>query len=152
MEIYRFSELVSQVGLITFQIFDNYIDAHIMRARLESEDILCFLFDENTIGLNPLFANMLGGIKLKIKPLDYEKAHAITVAINKGEFLEPKDVIKCPQCGSQDLISGFKRMKGFKGILSAVISFISFTYPLYYDTLYKCKVCGNEFKNTNHEE
>ena len=50
--------------LITVKVFDSGIEAHILKARLESENIPCFIFDENIVTLNPLFNFAVGGIKL----------------------------------------------------------------------------------------
>jgi len=51
--------------LVTFKTFNNPIEAHLCKTKLESEDILYFIFDENMVSLNPFYNYMLGGIKLK---------------------------------------------------------------------------------------
>ena len=56
------------------------------------------------------------------------------------------EVVQCPNCKSEDIYSGFKSMKGTKGILSAIVSFLFMVYPIYYKTVYKCKKCRTEFK------
>jgi hypothetical protein len=63
--------------LITLKTFHNPIDAHLFKTRLESEGILCFLFDENMVSLNPFYNYMMGGIKLKINKLDLERVEEI---------------------------------------------------------------------------
>lgn len=52
--------------LITLKTFDNSIEAHLMKSKLKSENIVCFLFDENIVGLNPVYNIAVGGIKLKV--------------------------------------------------------------------------------------
>ena len=127
--------------------FDNSIEAHIMKSKLESENIMCFLFDENIVGLNPLYNVTVGGIKLKINKSDIEKATQIIEETTKSTLKNDQgQVINCPNCKSEDIYSGFKSMKGTKGILSAIVSFIFMVFPIYYKTVYKCKACGNEFK------
>ena len=132
--------------LITLKTFDNSIEAHILKTKLESEDIACFLFDENIVGLNPLFNVTVGGIKLKINQSDLDKAAEIIKA-SDALIDDDGEVMECPNCQSTDIYSGFKSMKGAKGILSAIISFIFMVFPIYYKTVYKCKSCGNEFKD-----
>jgi hypothetical protein len=118
-----------------------------MRSKLESEDIMCFLFDENIVGLNPLYNVTVGGIKLKINKSDLGQATEIIEESLKSSITNDQgEVIKCPKCESEDIYSSFKSMKGTKGILSAIVSFLFMVYPIYYKTVYKCKKCRNEFK------
>lgn len=132
--------------LITLKTFDNFIDAHLLKAKLESEDIRCYLFDENMVGLNPLFNLMVGGIKVKINASDLDRATQIIKETEQAALTNDQgEVIHCPGCGSEELYSGFKSMKGTKGILSAITSFLLLVFPIYYQTVYKCKKCGNEF-------
>jgi hypothetical protein len=52
--------------LVVIATFTNTLDAHVLKGRLESEGIECFLKDENMIGMNPFTSNALGGIKLQV--------------------------------------------------------------------------------------
>lgn len=118
-----------------------------MKSKLESQNIMCFLFDENIVGLNPLYNIAVGGIKLKIKESDLDKAIAIIEEIEKCPLTNDQgELLKCPNCHSEDMYIGFKSMKGTKGILSAITAFLLMVFPIYYRTVYKCKHCGNEFK------
>lgn len=47
----------------TLKIFDSYVEAHLLKTKLESKMICCFLQDENSIATNPLHSYVLGGIK-----------------------------------------------------------------------------------------
>lgn len=110
-----------------------------MRSKLESENIICFLFDENDL--------TVGEIKLKINKSDIQKAAEIIDEIEKTPLTNDQgETIKCPKCKSEEIISGFKSMKGSTGILSAIFSFLFFLFPIYYNTVYKCKNCDHEFK------
>jgi hypothetical protein len=53
---------------VLLRSFDNYIDAHIVKGRLEAEDIRCWLKDENLSSLivDPILTNAIGGIKLMV--------------------------------------------------------------------------------------
>ena len=135
----------------TIKTFDNPMEAHIVKSRLENEGISCFLFDENMMSINPLFNVTVGGIKLKVNTSDADKAKDIIELINASPITDEKDEqLSCPNCSSNDLISGYKSMKGSTGILSAIISFLLLVFPLYYKTVYKCKVCDTEFKPGEH--
>lgn len=135
------------MNLITIKTFDNPIDAHLLRTRIESEGVNCFLFDENIVGLNPLYNVMVGGIKLKIKEDDVDRVKAILIEIENSPITDDKNIaITCPNCESKEIIPGFKSMKGTKGLFSAIISFLFMVFPIYYATVYRCKNCGAEFK------
>jgi hypothetical protein len=54
--------------------FDNYIPAHIALGRLESENIRCYLQDENTVTIDPFLAYAVGGIKLMVADVQAERA------------------------------------------------------------------------------
>ena len=49
------------------------MDAHLLMSRIESEDIECWLQDENTVTINPILTNVVGGIKLLVKKEDFER-------------------------------------------------------------------------------
>ena len=47
--------------------YDNYVPAHIAMGRLKEEGIECWLKDENTVTIDPILANAVGGIKLMVE-------------------------------------------------------------------------------------
>src|SRR5690606_16863295 len=69
-------------NLVTVCAYDNYITAHIVKARLEAEGIRVALKDENTIIMQWVWSNALGGIKLQVLERDKEKATAILKQID----------------------------------------------------------------------
>lgn len=134
------------MALITFKTFDNSIDAHILKIKLESEDIMCFLFDENIVSINPLYSNLVGGIKLKINEEDLERAKEIISELEQTPYTtEDEKVISCPKCQSTHIESGYKSMKSVGAVISAIASFLLVIFPIYRKTVYKCKDCGTEF-------
>ena len=134
--------------LITAKIFDNPIDAHLLKTKLESEGVNCFLFDEHTVSIDPLYSNAIGGIKLKISAADIEKTREILNEIEKTPYTNDNHVtVKCPNCGSHNLYAGFKSMKGLKGTFSIILSFLLMILPIYHKSVFKCKDCNTEFEN-----
>ena len=137
------------MSLITIKTFDNSIDTHLMKSKLESEGIVCYIFDENMVTYNPIYNIAFGGIKLKINEQDLNKASNIIKLINESKITdENNEIIKCPKCNSEELYIGYKSMKGVKGVLSIIVSLIFMIFPIYYKTLNKCKICGQEFRTT----
>jgi DNA-directed RNA polymerase subunit RPC12/RpoP len=133
--------------LVILKIFDTAIDAHILKGKLESEDIECYIYDENIVTLNPLFNFAVGGIKLKVNKDDFSKAKSILTEIDNKPYTDNQDeIIKCPNCSSTELYSDFKSMKDVKGIIAAIAAFLFTVFPIYYKSVYKCKKCNTEFK------
>lgn len=64
---------------ILLQVFTNYIDAHIIKGKLEASGIQCWLQDENISALivDPILTNAIAGIKLMVKEDDLIKAMEI---------------------------------------------------------------------------
>jgi hypothetical protein len=56
------------------------LEAHLMKTKLESEDLECFLQDENM----GLFTNAIGGVKLLVREEDAEQAAQILFAEDHG--------------------------------------------------------------------
>ncbi|MGY6649748.1 putative signal transducing protein [Wenyingzhuangia sp. IMCC45574] len=139
--------------LTTIKIFDNSPEMHVYKNRLEQEGIDCYPFDEEMVTIDPFLTNAIGGIKLKVNKADVLQAKSIIASIDNQPITDDKDeVLCCPSCGSADLISDFRSMKGTKGILSLIISIVFFVYPIYYKYVYKCKSCNHEFKRKRKKD
>lgn len=80
------------MDLLTLKVFDNATQAYVWKSKLESEGIICFIFDENMISINPHYTYLVGGIKLKIRGEDIIKAKKILV--EAGD----ETVRLCPSC------------------------------------------------------
>lgn len=133
--------------LITIKSFNNTIDAHILMARLEDEGIECTLFDENIVSINPLYSQLVGGIKLKVKEEDCNRAIQIVNEISSTPLTDDdNNVIMCPRCDSTDLYSDFKSTKGLRSFISALISLAITVFPFYVKNVYRCKECDCEFE------
>ncbi|HEV8286966.1 MAG TPA: DUF2007 domain-containing protein [Chitinophagaceae bacterium] len=59
---------------IQLQAYDDYIEANIIRCRLEQEEIVCWLKDENTVTITPFLSNSIGGIKLMVAEPQIQRA------------------------------------------------------------------------------
>ena len=56
--------------LVTLRSFDNYFTANITLTKLHADGIECYLKDENTVTIDPMLSNAIGGIKLVVKNED----------------------------------------------------------------------------------
>jgi DNA-directed RNA polymerase subunit RPC12/RpoP len=131
---------------VTLKTCDTAIEAHILRNRLESDDILCHILDEHIVTLNPLLNFAVGGIRLQVFEKDLTKARSILNEIDNKPFTDSQDqIIVCPNCTSSRLYSDFKSIKNPKGIIAIIVAFLFSVFPIYSKSVYKCKECDTEF-------
>lgn len=132
--------------LITFKTFDQSIDAHLLKSKLESEGIVCYLFDEHTVSVNPLYNITVGGIKLKINESDLEQAQSIYNTLAATPYTDDSGkVITCPNCTSSQIFTEYPTRKGKAGFLSTLAALVATIVPPYSKKVFKCKACGTEF-------
>ncbi len=65
---------------ITVATFQLPQDAYVLKSKLESEGVKCFLKDELTVQTDNFLSNAIGGVKLQIFAFDFEKAKHILEA------------------------------------------------------------------------
>ena len=131
---------------VTIKTFDDAISAHLLRVKLESEDIPCFIRDEHIVTMNPLFNFAVGGIKLQVFEIDEERARRVLEEIGRNPVVDDENqVVTCPNCSSSELYTDFKSMRGIKGKVSVLISLLLVVFPIYFKRVYKCKHCNIEF-------
>lgn len=63
--------------LVTIYTATYPLDIFVLRARLESENIECFVQDELTLQTNPFYSNAIGGVKLQVNQEDVEQAKEV---------------------------------------------------------------------------
>jgi len=121
---------------------ESIAQAYLLKGRLANEGIDSFLTNENFTNLFPLYNNMLGsGIQLMIDEKDEVEAKKIL-----KEYIEPNNVeMICPYCGSQNIVLGLGRNKGFK-ILNMLIAILAFLPLGHIKPKYYCKDCNKEIK------
>lgn len=64
------------------------VDCHILKGRLETEGIDCFIFDENIVWVHPFKAVAVGAVKLKVPVEETQKANEIIDLIQSGELID----------------------------------------------------------------
>lgn len=131
--------------MITIRTFDNAIEDHLLRSRLEHEGIPAYIFDEHIVTLNPLYSNLVGGIKVRVSSQDEERAVTMLDRIDQLPLADDsgKEIV-CPRCGSRSFYTGFRSMKSVRGVVAFVISLLFIVWPLYYKSVKKCRGCGLE--------
>ena len=127
--------------LVTVLTFEYAHFAHLAKAKLGSEGIESYIFDEYTASMNWFYNNAIGGIKLKVRGEDYERA--IMILNENVEIENEEDEIICPECSSKE-IKDEKISKKF-----AYISILLLGFPLLLKKRkYECKNCGFKWNKT----
>jgi predicted RNA-binding Zn-ribbon protein involved in translation (DUF1610 family) len=128
------------MNFVLLQTYDNYISAHIAMGRLEEDGINCWLKDENTVTIDPILSNAIGGIKLMVAATQAERAATI---LNELE-LQRKASVSCPRCGSHniELINTPRKPANW---IMAVFGFLFANYALPVEKVNHCFNCGKEF-------
>ncbi|MEW6470430.1 MAG: DUF2007 domain-containing protein [Bacteroidota bacterium] len=145
-----------QERIVIYRRFYNYNEATIVKSRLESEGIPCFLSDEHINTLNPLYNQAMGGFKLNLFEKDISRADEI---LKKNTSLKENDIhseytqgdIQCPLCGSYNASWGQSSKRPY-GFLTILISFLLFTYPFAGRYNYHCFNCGHEWEKVSRKE
>lgn len=57
--------------------FATPMEAHLFKSRLEAEDIFCMIVNEHLVQANPLWANLVHGVQVKVRRADLERATQI---------------------------------------------------------------------------
>ncbi len=121
--------------------FDNYVQAHIALGRMEEEGINCWLKDENTVTIDPILGNAVGGIKLMVLVQQAERAKEILHRIEADH----KASQACPQCRSHNILqitSPRKLSNWISGIAGTLLG----NFAIGVKKNYKCFDCEAEFE------
>lgn len=88
------------MSLQVFKIFNIASDAYLLKSKLESEGIQCYLENEHMSALYPVHNLSIGGLKLKVFEEDFQKAFKIYDQIQQEKNPEDRSSGQCPSFGS----------------------------------------------------
>lgn len=124
--------------LVTVRTFDDYFSAYILLTRLEHVGIECYLKDENTVTIDPLLSNAIGGIKLQVKNEDADEVNKLLTAWHQEYMLSAT----CPKCGSNSF--NYVTKKDVANYLTAIVTWMFSSYAAAPNYVYQCGNCGYE--------
>ncbi|NQX42603.1 Putative signal transducing protein [Pedobacter steynii] len=149
--------------IVVLETFYNPIEANIVKARLLDSDVQCFLSDENSVTINPLYTQALGGVKLHVFERDVLLAKSILQEEGlENSFEEEKEGLLveeegespvaeqaasgfiCPDCGSSH-VGYVQATKNRFNIFTTVVSLLLMVYPFKARQTHHCFDCGHEF-------
>jgi hypothetical protein len=127
--------------------FRDLPEALLAKGSLESAGIECHLADDNMVRMDWFISNLLGGVKLLVKPEDAEAAAEILDqpipedfdVEGVGTYHSPE----CPKCHSLDV--SFQELNKPIAYTSA---WISIPVPVHRKA-WKCHACGSEWEESD---
>lgn len=134
------------MDFILINAYNNYVDAHIARGVLEEEGINCWLKDENTVTIDPILTNAVGGIKIMVYKDQAERAWKILSDLKKEQQL----AVSCPKCGSHNVELVSTPRKAINWI-SAITTFFLGDFAMTIDKVNHCFDCKHEFPQNEQD-
>jgi len=137
---------VERRALVPIRKFRDLPEALLAKGSLDSAGIKSFLADDNMVRMDWFISNLLGGVKLLVKPEDVEQANQILdqpipeefAVEGVGDYQSPR----CPQCESLDI--GFEEL--YRPFAYAT-AFIGLPVPVHRKG-WRCHSCGREWQDT----
>ncbi len=127
--------------IIVFDSFDNVIKANIIKTKLDAYGIPCFLTGEHFVNVYPIRNELFPGVRLCIFEKDLERVREILVE----EPIPESDILRCPRCGSKNVVFEEGKKSQSRSFLFFVMFFL-ILFPLTArKKVYWCKNCENEF-------
>lgn len=137
-------------NLVMVRRFRDLPEAMLAQGKLQSQELDCFLGDDNTVRIDWLWSNLLGGVKLLVDAENEEKALRILdepipteIDFEGGtEYLQPR----CPNCKSLDI--NFEEV--YKPIAYASL-IVNFPLPVQRKG-WICQNCGHTWEEDAEEQ
>lgn len=124
---------------VQLRSYDRYIEAHLQLQQLEAEGIRAVLQDEYTVTIDPFLSNAVGGIKLMVPDVQWERARSI---IEKLEAAY-QQTFTCPVCGSHSIQRVVQKQKPVRWY-TPLLSMLKLIVLREGREVYRCSSCGHE--------
>jgi hypothetical protein len=131
--------------LVTLWRYRDLPEALVAKSKLNSEDLWCFLADENIVRFNWFLSNAVSGVRLQVVSEDVEVAteilaEQIPVSFSAEETGEEYHQPECPNCHSRDVT--FEPFSKGTALLC-----LQFAVPVWIPKKsWKCEDCGHGWK------
>ncbi|WP_155877327.1 DUF2007 domain-containing protein [Desulfuromonas sp. AOP6] len=131
---------------VTIAQFRDLPSAGLAQSTLEAAGIQCFLDNQYTIGVNWLYSNALGGVKLRVAAADAKRAKEllqIHTETNEVERVHDEELLPasaCPNCGATEIktINYQRQFSAWSLLLGLPL--------LFFGKRYRCRKCDHKWK------
>ncbi len=121
--------------LVTIKVYSYQYELAVIRGRLEVEGIESFVQDELIVQTNPLYSNLVGGIKLQVRHKDVEISLRILQEVGHSDTHSISDEIFLAKFEKHQKTSWFKNISSAYGLLIfATLIIGSIVTAIYYIT------------------
>jgi len=137
--------------LVTIKTYTYDHETLLVEPQLQAAGIYYILKDHQTATVDPFLSNAIGGIKLRVRKEDIDKALAVINEIEKNQQLSEGEQFKvidgkdfektfeeCPECGSEEI---------FEEKLPMWTSFLK----MFSKRLHYCLNCKHEWKQFSNK-
>lgn len=121
---------------VTVRNYDNYFSANIVLARLQQEGIPCYLKDEHSATIYPIFSNAIGGVKLEVATENLAAALELLKQYDE-EYLA---AAICPECHQAAFYTTEKKLPG--NIITNLLAKLIPGYVQEKEIEFRCRNCG----------
>ena len=120
--------------------------AHLAKGLLEAHDIPAVIADEHIVGMNWLYSQAVGGVKVKVADEHYDTAREALKKDYRGDLdlvdeskLPPAPEDRCAKCGSDSISPNRYSMW-------CLIPSLAFTVPFFFRRRqHRCDECGHKW-------
>jgi len=135
---------------VTIATYSGAWEAHLARAKLESEGIYALVLDDQTASINWIYSSSLGGVRLQVREEDSKRAiHLLETTAEEGPTIQQEcsaldtTAPTCPACGSSNI------SRARFSLPVAVLSFLLFGIPFLFNRKrVVCMNCGRKWWQT----
>lgn len=126
------------MNIIRLLTCDSPVEANVIKGKLESQGVDCFLAHENFASMLPNYSRILGsGVQVMIRESDLQKSTDILVNQNAIHLC-------CPDCGSTNTKTGLAKLS-FKKIVAVAFSLLIAVPFSNIKGVTICNDCGAEY-------
>jgi DNA-directed RNA polymerase subunit RPC12/RpoP len=128
--------------IVVFRKFETTIEATIVKSKLDTYGIPCFLTEENMTNLYPGASSLMNfNVRLHLFARDLSRAEELL----KENQLDSEDefTVKCPRCNSSRLERDFPRKMSTSFASALNVMFFGVFFPE--KKIYRCLECDAEF-------
>lgn len=126
------------MNLTKVRSFDSSFLANITLTKLQNYGVECYLYDEHTVNMNPIYSNVIGGIRLMVKEEDVMEATQLLQQFDE-DYLQS---VKCPACGKSEITLISK--PGAANFFTAILTWTFSSYAVAPQSIYQCSYCKYE--------
>jgi hypothetical protein len=132
---------LEQPNFIKIASYDNYMLANMTLGLLEDNNINCHLRDENTVTIDPLLSNAIGGIKLMVHAAQADRANELIQQAEAAWLNE----LTCTRCKKPGIVK-LEKINNPQSLCGKLKNQLAYGQTVLLTISYQCKNCSAIFE------